>query len=700
MRFVYGRHHWVSRERGQENCYLLTNGLGGFSGASMIGSNTRNDHALLMACLHAPNDRYNMVHRLKEQVVRDDGKRDVYLSSQEYVDERRNEDGHVRLSAFCFEDAPKWVYDVDGVEIIKRIAMRQGENLVAVKYWIDNQSAHQVSLHVTPQLQFVPKGSSPRRDQQFTLTDGCISSNGLSVFFQTNGEVCSFPQAVTEGLYYAQDACDGRMCEGITHANHRIIKHVPGHTCEVLELLYYMEKTDDEKAYYEKADDGKAYDGKAGDQKEYYGKADDQKEYYSKAVCGKGNRITADQVFEEAEAYRRELARVSGMRCEAAKMLVKSADQFIAERESTGGKTMLAGFPFFEDWGRDTMIAMAGCCISTRQFGTAKSILRTFAAYCKDGLMPNLFPEGQNEPQYNTADAALLYIHAVYLYINKTKDIQFLREIWTVMEEIICCYKNGTSYGIHMDTDGLLFAGEKLDQVTWMDVRIGDILPTPRHGKPVEINAYWYNALCIMKECESLLKADGSAGKAADDYGAMAKLTKKSFREKFWCARNNCLKDVLSGTDADEQIRCNQIWAVSLPFTMLDKEKERQVVDTVFEKLYTPYGLRTLDPADAQFHGTYGGSQMERDLAYHQGTVWVFPLGAYYLAYLKTRNYEEDAVKKVAGQLEVLESALGEGCIGQLPEIYDGNQPSFSRGCYAQAWSVGEILRVYEALQL
>lgn len=204
MRFVYGRHHWVSRERGQENCYLLTNGLGGFSSASMIGSNTRNDHALLMACLHAPNDRYNMVHRLKEQVVRDDGKRDVYLSSQEYVDERRNEDGYVRLSAFCFEDDPKWVYDVDGVEIIKRIAMRQGENLVAVKYWIDNQSAHQVSLHVTPQLQFVRKGSSPRCDQQFTLTDGCISSNGLSVFFQTNGEVCSFPQVVTEGLYYAQ----------------------------------------------------------------------------------------------------------------------------------------------------------------------------------------------------------------------------------------------------------------------------------------------------------------------------------------------------------------------------------------------------------------------------------------------------------------------------------------------------------------
>lgn len=662
MKFVYGRHNWVSGKRGQENCYLLTNGLGGFSSATMIGSNTRNDHALLMACLHAPNYRYNIVHRLEEQVVWDgaeqkDTKRSVHLSSQEYVDARRSEDGYLYLSAFSFADYPKWVYDLNGVEITKQIAMKQGENLVAVKYQIDNQSDEQVSLHVTPQFQFAPKGSIPKRGLILERNGGCISANGLTVFFQTNADVYGFPQTVTEGLYYSYDARDGRMCEGNTYANHRVAKSVPGHTCAVLEIIYYMEET-----------------------------------------YGKGKQITADQVFEEAAACRRELVRASGMRHEAAKMLVKSAGQFVAERESTGGKTILAGFPFFEDWGRDTMIALAGCCLTTRQFDTAKSILRTFAAYCKDGLMPNLFPEGNSEPQYNTADAALLYIQAVYLYIKKTNDIVFLQEVWPVMKEIICCYKKGTDYGIYMDKDGLLSAGEKSDQVTWMDVRIGEILPTPRHGKPVEINAYWYNALCIMDECAGMLQPTDTSADGYD-YAAMAKLTKKSFREKFWCSRQHCLKDVLSGTDADEQIRCNQIWAVSLPFTMLEEAQERQVVDTVFEKLYTPYGLRTLDPSDAQFHGKYGGSQMERDLAYHQGTVWVFPLGAYYLAYLKTRNYAKDAVKKVESQLEVLESALGEGCIGQLPEIYDGGQPSFSRGCFAQAWSVGEILRVYEALQ-
>ncbi len=659
MKFIYGAQNWVTRERGQENCYLLTNGLGGFSSACMTGANTRNDHALLMACVRSPNHRYNMIHSLVERLLWDnrpqaDGQSCVCLSSQEYVDEARSEDGYHHLSAFCFEDYPTWTYDINGVEITKKIAMKQGENLVAVTYRIDNQSARKVSLLVIPQLQFTPKGVQPDRRQVFTMETGRtgskITSNGRTVFCQTNGEIACFPQVFTTGVRYSYDACDGRMCEGNVCTNHQITKEVSGHSCAVLEILYSMEEI----------------------------------------------HTTADQVFQEAAAYRRELVHVSGLKQEAAKQLVKSAHQFVAKRESTGGKTILAGFPFFEDWGRDTMIALAGCCITTKQFETAKSILRTFAAYCKDGLMPNLFPEGQCEPQYNTADAALLYIHAVYLYMKKTNDISFLQEVWPVMQEIICSYKNGTDYGIHMDTDGLLCAGEKLDQVTWMDVRIGEILPTPRHGKPVEINAYWYNALCIMEESLHLLQRPKDH--ADSDYAAMADQTRRSFREKFWISTNHCLKDVLSGTDADEQIRCNQIWAVSLPFTMLDEAQERQVVDTVFEKLYTPYGLRTLDPADAQFHARYGGSQMDRDLAYHQGTVWVFPLGAYYLAYLKTRNYAKDAAEKVERQLEVLESALGEGCIGQLPEIYDGRRPTFSRGCFAQAWSVGEILRVYEVL--
>jgi len=224
-------------------------------------------------------------------------------------------------------------------------------------------------------------------------------------------------------------------------------------------------------------------------------------------------------------------------------------------------------------------------------------------------------------------------------------------------------------------------------------VRVGEILPTPRHGKPVEINAYWYNALCCMEKFALLMGENGEV------YKETARRVKRSFREKFWIEEKQYLRDVISGTKADTQFRCNQIWAVSMPFTMLDRDKEKQVVSAVFEKLYTPYGLRTLEPADEEFHGTYGGEQLKRDLAYHQGTVWVFPLGGYYLAYLKVNEYSEKAKNIVKRQLEVMEGALREGCVGQLPEIYDGLNPTSSRGCYAQAWSVGEILRVYEALE-
>ena len=401
----------------------------------------------------------------------------------------------------------------------------------------------------------------------------------------------------------------------------------------------------------------------------------------------------AEGILADTKQYRQELEERAGFTAPMAKVLAKSAGQFVSRRESTDGKTILAGYPFFEDWGRDTMIALPGVCISTGQYETAKEILRTFAVHEKDGLMPNLFPEGKNEPRYNTVDAALLFINCVYLYYQAAGDLDFVKEVWPVMERIVANYQAGTRHGIRMDEDGLILAGEGLDQVTWMDVRVGDLLPTPRHGKPVEVNAYWYNALRIMEMFASEL------GMEYTGYGVLSDKVRTSFRQQFWNEEKGCLKDLISGTKADTQIRCNQIWAVSMPFGMMDEEQERQVVRTVYEKLYTPYGLRTLEEADEEFHPFYGGEMIKRDLAYHQGTVWVFPLGAYYLAYLKVHGYSEEARQHVRKQLEVMESAMREGCIGQLPEIYDGGNPTSSKGCFAQAWSVGEILRVYEAVE-
>ena len=343
------------------------------------------------------------------------------------------------------------------------------------------------------------------------------------------------------------------------------------------------------------------------------------------------------------------------------------------------------------------MIALGGCTISTKQYDTAKSILRTFMKYCRKGIMPNLFPEGADAPMYNTVDAALLFINAVYEYYKASGDKEFVEEAMPTINEIIHWYKEGTDFHIKMDTDGLIMAGSDLEQLTWMDVRVNDILPTPRHGKPVEINAYWYNGLMIAEQFSELLGLPED--KKVADYKTLAAKVKESFIKEFWNEKENCLKDLASGTKADCQIRCNQIWAASMPYSMLNKEQADGVIKKVFEELYTPVGLRSLSPKDEEFHPVYIGPMEERDMAYHQGTVWGFPLGGYYMAYLKWAEDKRAAAKVLYRQLEGITATLREGCIGHISEIYDGLTPTDSKGCFAQAWSVGEILRVYEALE-
>lgn len=643
MKYIYGKNDLKTLSRAQENCYLLTNGLGGFSSCTMAGSVSRNDHAFLMACVQAPNCRVNMVHRLEETLATEGEA--LPLSSQQFAD-GSEENGLKALTSFSFEDYPRWFYQIGGVEIVKSVGMKQGENTAAVVYEITNRSRKRCTLKVRPFLQFTPKGTDLEKDQEFALMDGFVRSADYELYFKGNGTFEKLPLTYQE-YYYAYDDCDGRRATGRAAANHCWTMEAAPGACVRLELVYSTAPVTD----------------------------------------------SAAEVLADTERERKKLAEQAGFADPNASVLAKAAGQFISYRASTGQDTILAGYPFFEDWGRDTMIALAGCCISTRRYKQAKSILRTFMNYQRKGLMPNLFPEGGKEPMYNTVDAALLFVNSMYLYCEKARDTRFLKEAYPAMKEVIRWYREGTDFAIHMDEDGLICAGNGLDQVTWMDVRVGEILPTPRHGKPVEINAYWYNALKIMELYAPKVGEDGAP------YGELAQKVRRSFNEQFWMEDKHCLRDVISGTKSDEQIRCNQIWAVSLPFAVLDRERELEVVDTVFEKLYTPYGLRTLEETDPEFHPFYGGEMIERDLAYHQGTVWTFPLGGYYLAYLKVHDYSEDAKQTVRCQLEVMEAALREGCIGQLPEIYDGENPTRSKGCFAQAWSVGEILRVYEALE-
>lgn len=649
MKCIYGRQDWKTLERGLENCYLLTNGLGGFSSLTMTGAVARNDHSVFMACTKAPNHRVNMVHRIKEELGI--GETKYVLSTQEFADGTK-EEGYRYLTEFSFGILPLWRYLTSGIEIEKEIAMAQDCNQIAVNYHLKNRGQKEAVLCVTPFFQFEPKGEDLKEDKIFSRQEQKITDGKYNLFFETNGEAEEF-QEKKETYFYRYDECDGRRENGTASAVYQMKKRVkPGEETD-LTVIYSLERQ-----------------------------------------IGMDAKKLFDKMKEEQIHHQEKLIKTSGLKNKLAQTLVCSADKFLSKRESTDGLTILAGFPFFEDWGRDTMIALPGICISTGRFESAKSILRTFAFYEKDGLMPNLFPEGENEPLYNTVDAALLFINCVWLYYEKTQDIKFVEEMYPVMQRIISGYERGTNFNIHMEEDGLISAGAGLDQVTWMDVRVGEILPTPRHGKPVEINAYWYNALCIMQKFSEVLKKNEE-----QKYGELAQKVKESFTREFWMEEKHCLKDVISETKADTQIRCNQIWAVSMPFTMLDEEKERQIVDTVFEKLYTPYGLRTLDPKDEEFHASYGGEMIKRDLAYHQGTVWTFPMGGYYLAYLKVNKDSREAKEIVAKQLEVLESAMREGCIGQLPEIYDGGIPVSSKGCFAQAWSVGEILRVYEKLE-
>lgn len=644
MKYVYDKQHdLLSLPQAEETCWLLANGLGGYASTSAAFSVTRNDQGLLIAA-KTPNQRFNLVHRLSEKLSSDG--ESVFLSSQTFGDGTPPEDGWRRLSSFVWEDGPCWLYQADGVEVTRRCAMEHGKNASAVVYTVENRSEAPCTLRVTPVFQFSQKGDPPQAPFALHYTGGTIQGAGLTLHVKSSEPLLPLPQT-WENLSYEDDRKDGRRETGL------------GLTCAAVELTVPQ------------------------------GENRRLELVFSTEPSGKGGA----EILLDAEARQHSLLAQSGFKDPAARELARSADAFIANRPSSGGKTILAGYPFFGDWGRDTMIALPGCVLATKQYETAKSILRTFLAYEQDGLVPNLFPEGQEEPRYNTVDAALLLINCVWLYYQKTGDRDFVREAWPVMVRIVHAYRTGTHHAIGMDTDGLIFAGKGMDQVTWMDVCVDGILPTPRHGKPVEINAYWYNALRILQELALTLGEDGTA------YGRLAEQVKTSFTDLFWMEEKGYLKDVVSGTGADEQLRCNQIWAVTMPFTMLPPAQEQRVVESVRRHLYTPFGLRTLSPEDPEFHPFYGGSQRERDMAYHQGTVWPYPLGAYYLAWLKTHGSTAEAAAQVREQLGNMEAMLREGCVGQLPEIYDGGNPGPSKGCFAQAWSVGELLRVYEALE-
>ncbi len=659
MRFTFNSNDWMTIEQGEKDCFLLTNGLGGYCSLSITGAAARGDEALLMAARKAPNVRWHMVTNVLEELTA--GGRKYTLMSQR-MKSGRNYEGFRYLDEFIYDDfdrlVPVWKYRIEDITLYKTLLMVHGENTVAVRYTVETPNKDilkDIKLKVTPLIRLTPKKENFDADAKADSCQnrhGCceITHDGYTLYICADGEIKSLSadgQLFGE-MYFSQDERDGRECYGDAYINPYIAKNF----------------ADDDNSLTVIFSD-KPYE------------------------CGKDTYMKlADREFD----YRASLINKALLKSDLGRQLALSADAYVVERASTNGKSIIAGYPFFEDWGRDTMIALAGATMVTGRFDECRSILCTFAKYVKNGLLPNLFPEGDIEPMYNSADAPLLFINAVYEYVNFSNDAAFARELLPVMEQIVRSYQNGTDFHIKMDTDGLISAGGGLEQLTWMDVRVDDFLPTPRHGKPVEINAYWYNALMIME----YFTGDS-------EYKDLAKKVKVSFTEKFWNEDKKCLKDVLSGNYEEEQIRCNQIWALSMPFTMLSADQCGLVLKKVKDELYTSIGLRTLSKHDTNFHEIYIGSMQERDRAYHQGTVWAYPLGAYYRAAIRFANEcgSEDKramlISEVKEGLENLKPWLKEGCVAQIAEIYDGGNPTVSRGCYAQAWSVCELLRaVYD----
>ncbi len=378
--------------------------------------------------------------------------------------------------------------------------------------------------------------------------------------------------------------------------------------------------------------------------------------------------------------------------------LCLAADQFISKRQTDQGyrTTILAGFPWFADWGRDAFIALPGLLLSTGRFDEAKSVLTTFAAAVDEGMIPNRFDDRSDTAYFNSIDASLWFINAAFQYVNAAGDLEtFTQQLLPTIRWIIESYYNGTRFGICADADGLITAGDENTQLTWMDAKYDGVAVTSRCGKAVEVNALWYNSLRLIAQ----FYASGST-ESSKHYGSIADKVGASFCRLFWNQQCGYLNDcILPDGSADASLRPNQIFAVSLPFSPLSPQQAKSVVDTVQKNLLTPYGLRTLAASDSRYKGTYTGPQQQRDQAYHQGTVWPYLIGPFVESYLKVNAFSRESKKKAVEFIQPLLQHLTEdGCLGQLCEIFDGDAPHRPKGCIAQAWSVAELIRIYHLI--
>jgi predicted glycogen debranching enzyme len=632
--------------------WLETNGLGGFASSTIVGLNTRRYHGLLVAATKPPVGRVVMLSKLEETLFIEGQPFD--LSANRYPGVVHPQ-GFRYLKQFRLDPFPIFTYEVEGIEIEKTVFMIYGENSTVVQYELkkNNHSERPKNLwlEIRPLIAFRDYHSTTHENGAINLT--VEERSGLATVAPYQG---------LPSLHLAHSAVDLRKAGE-----------------------WYLNFEFD-------AERERGLDFSEDLFNPFILRFDLRLHRQASMIASTEQRDVAKVVeYRQAEITRRRKARVSCIsEDDFAQTLAAAADQYIVSRGDQ--KTVIAGYHWFSDWGRDTMIALPGLTLPTGRHDVARSILRTFAKHVDQGMLPNRFPDAGETPEYNTVDATLWFFEAARSYLAYTNDLEFVRnELYPVFADIISWHVRGTRYGIKVDPSGLLASGEQGVQLTWMDAKVGDWVVTPRRGKPVEIQALWYNAVCIMEELARKFGDEVSQKR----YRNMATVASWSFNRLFWNEKAGCLFDVTNGAPPDPSIRPNQILAVSLPHSMLSTERAKSVVEKVQEHLLTPYGLRSLAPSDPQYRGRYTGGPAERDGAYHQGTVWPWLMGPFVTAYVKVNGGSEAARRQADDWLAPLKDHLADGGLGHMSEILDGDAPQRPCGCIAQAWSVAEVLRAY-----
>ena len=667
MSISFGKDICTNLASSQTREWIVTNGIGGYGAGTISGLLTRRYHGLLIAALQPPTRRTLLLTKLNETVSYNNLNYDLYCDR--WADGTIFPHGYDNISQFFLVGSiPVWQYQILDAVVEKRIWMQQGENTTYIRYTLIGGS-QPISLSLDALVNYRDHhGDTHAHNWRMNLNtiDGGIkvtaSQDATALYLlasSSNHHVTWKPVHVW--LYNYHLAVE--KYRGLIHCEDNLLVGTCTVTLKPGESITIVASTEPNP----NSDINYAW-------KQQYS--------YEQEIL-----TAAKRLIPESQSDRQP---------EWIDRLILAADSFIVGRPTDAfpeGKTVIAGYPWFSDWGRDTMISLPGLTLATGRPSVARSILGTFARYVDRGMLPNVFPDGGESPDYNTVDATLWYFEAIYSYFLHTKDKSLIAELFPILADIITHYCQGTRYNIHQDSDGLLYAGEAGVQLTWMDAKVDDWVVTPRIGKPIEINALWYNALVIMEQFAVVLEH------SPQEYNQLANSTRQGF-QRFWSSELGYCYDVLDTIDGnDASLRPNQIFAVSLPSyneapALLNFDRQKSVVDAVKQELLTPYGLRSLSPKHPDYQGHYGGDRHQRDGAYHQGTVWAWLIGHFIQAHLKVYRQPKTARSFLMPMAKHLET----GCVGTISEIFDGDSPFTYRGCFAQAWSVAEVLRVWQLI--